>query len=184
MRTSYLDFNHHVNNVKYAYLIVDCFPSSFWESCEITDIRIDYINECKESEKMQMYAKKEDNVIKFCGKTAEKTIFTGNDNRQMTIKNAAVKLRFSLFVVLFFIIFVIQIVVLFKIIGVDVGKIKIVRLGTGLFFFIFFQLFVAEALQRPKVPRRLLRRLQTRRSNCPPFPKTPPPCSFRVPLRT
>ncbi len=76
MRTSYLDFNHHVNNVKYAYLIVDCFPSSFWESCEITDIRIDYINECKESEKMQMYAKKEDNVIKFCGKTAEKTIFT------------------------------------------------------------------------------------------------------------
>lgn len=75
MRASDLDFNHHVNNVKYANFIVDCFPSEFWENNSFTDIKLDYINECKEGETLYMYALQKDNVLRFAGKTSDKTIF-------------------------------------------------------------------------------------------------------------
>lgn len=76
MRTSDLDFNRHVNNVKYASFIADCFPSEFWENNSITDIKLDYLNECKEGETLNIYALQKDNVLRFAGKTADKTVFT------------------------------------------------------------------------------------------------------------
>lgn len=76
IRTTDLDFNLHVNNVKYANYIIDCFPSSFWMQNSVTDIKIDYLNECKEAETMKLYARQTDNVLFVCGKTEDKTIFS------------------------------------------------------------------------------------------------------------
>lgn len=76
MRVTDLDFNMHVNNVRYANYIVDCYPSDFWLSHDVTDIRIDYISECREGELLHMYAKISENTLRFEGKTDDRTIFT------------------------------------------------------------------------------------------------------------
>lgn len=85
-RYSDLDFNHHVNNAKYVNFIYDCYPSEFWEKADVTDIRLDYLNECREGETMEVYSAQSEytdeqtgkagKLLFFCGKTAEKKIFS------------------------------------------------------------------------------------------------------------
>ena len=75
MRVSDLDFNRHVNNVKYTAFIIDCFPASFWEDKTPSDVRIDYLNECREGETLRMYARARDNVLRFTGRTDDRIIF-------------------------------------------------------------------------------------------------------------
>ena len=86
VRCSDLDFNHHVNNAKYVNFIYDCYPSEFWEKIDVSDIRLDYLNECREGETLEVYSSQTEmtdestgkslKTVFFLGKTAEKKIFT------------------------------------------------------------------------------------------------------------
>lgn len=68
IRYSHLDFNGHVNNVKYVPMLADCYSSSFWEGVSISDFEIIYANESREGDLLDVYARKDGNRIVFQGK--------------------------------------------------------------------------------------------------------------------
>lgn len=68
IKYSDLDFNHHVNNVKYVDFLTDCFDSGFWEEKTITDFEISYDREIPEGSSIDIYATVRENEIFFCGK--------------------------------------------------------------------------------------------------------------------
>ncbi len=75
IRYSDLDFNHHVNNVKYVDFIVDCFDSDFWEEKIVTDFEISYDKEIAENASVDIYAAKIENELFFYGKNDDCNFF-------------------------------------------------------------------------------------------------------------
>lgn len=70
-----LDFNLHVNNAQYMSFVMDCYDSQKWKNCNITDVEIDYLSQCREGEHIDMYAKQCENALCFCGKSNDREIF-------------------------------------------------------------------------------------------------------------
>ena len=69
-----IDFNNHVNNVKYIKYLMNAFSSDFWIEHEICDFEIHYINETREGEILSIYQKTEENEINFLIKNGDKEI--------------------------------------------------------------------------------------------------------------
>jgi acyl-ACP thioesterase len=70
VRTSDTDSNHHMNNVAYVRLLVDAFPSSFWEANQVREFDIQYASEGQEGETLGVYQAAEgtDRVLQVkCG---------------------------------------------------------------------------------------------------------------------
>ena len=76
VRHSHLDFNRHVNNVKYVSMLTDCYGADFWENVTVSDFEIAYLNESVEGDEIRIFSRKEDNYLYFWGNLADgKEIF-------------------------------------------------------------------------------------------------------------
>lgn len=92
VRCSDLDFNHHVNNAKYVNFIYDCYPSEFWEKIDVSDMRLDYINECREGETLEVYSTQKETSDENTGKT-RKTVFFLGKTSEKRVFSAIIKTR-------------------------------------------------------------------------------------------
>lgn len=63
IRSTDTDFNGHMNNVSYVRLLLDAFPSSFWDQNLIREFDIHYAAESREGEALQVYRKQEGNEV-------------------------------------------------------------------------------------------------------------------------
>lgn len=68
-----LDHNKHMNNTKYANLVLDVINNK-----DVKHFQINYINECKLNEQIWVYYSQSENLI--CGYVNEKLIFTAQVN--------------------------------------------------------------------------------------------------------
>ena len=51
-----LDFNSHMNNVRYVELLMDVHESSFYQNHQVKSIALNYIKEIKEKEAVEIYS--------------------------------------------------------------------------------------------------------------------------------
>ena len=58
-----LDFNSHMNNVRYIELLVDTHDSSFYKDHHIKSISLNYLKEIKEKETVDIYSNASDPEI-------------------------------------------------------------------------------------------------------------------------
>ena len=58
-----LDFNSHMNNVRYVELLVDTHDSSFYKDHQIKSISLNYLKEIKEKETVDIYSNASDPEI-------------------------------------------------------------------------------------------------------------------------
>ncbi len=56
IRTSDTDMNHHMNNAAYVRLILDAFPSSFWETYTVRSFDIQYLRESTEGTELSVFS--------------------------------------------------------------------------------------------------------------------------------
>ena len=59
------DFNGHMNNVAYVRLLLDTFPSSFWDAHLVREFDIHYAAESREGEELQVYRKQAGDEVDF-----------------------------------------------------------------------------------------------------------------------
>lgn len=59
VRTMDTDMNSHINNTAYVRLIADAFPSDFWDRHQVKTFDIQYANEGRESEELQVLHQQE-----------------------------------------------------------------------------------------------------------------------------
>lgn len=69
------DLNLHLNNTRYIDYIIDLFDSSFYKDNLVSSIRIDYLNEVKEKEKLDLYTTFDEGCLEVIGKVKDKTSF-------------------------------------------------------------------------------------------------------------
>ncbi len=69
------DLNLHLNNTRYIDYIIDIFDSSFYKNNIVSSIQIDYQNEVKEKETLDLYTDYNDDTLKVVGKVNNKTSF-------------------------------------------------------------------------------------------------------------
>ena len=50
-----LDFNSHMNNVRYVELLMDTHDSEFYDSHRLSSITLNYMRECKEKEAIEVF---------------------------------------------------------------------------------------------------------------------------------
>ena len=73
-----IDFTNHVNNASYVRFILNTFKSDFFVKKNVTDLDIQYINECREGDFINIYKKQFDNNFNFIITNGDKIIITAN----------------------------------------------------------------------------------------------------------
>ena len=73
-----IDFTNHVNNASYVGFILNTFKSDFFVKNNVTDLDIQYINECREGDFINIYKKQFDNNFNFIITNGDKIIITAN----------------------------------------------------------------------------------------------------------
>ena len=73
-----IDFSHHTNNVSYIRFILNSLSSEFFDNCKVTDFEIQYINETKEGQKLDIYRKLRDTEADFLIKENDREIVRAN----------------------------------------------------------------------------------------------------------
>jgi len=66
IRFSDLDYNSHLNNAVYGDIICDCLPNGA-TGRQFSEIQINYVNESKLGETLQVYAQEQDGVVTMYG---------------------------------------------------------------------------------------------------------------------
>lgn len=74
VRSTDTDFNGHMNNVAYVRLLLDAFPSSFWDQHLIRAFDIHYAAESREGEELQVYRKIEGSEVDFQIKAGDRSL--------------------------------------------------------------------------------------------------------------
>lgn len=75
IRHSDMDFNGHMNNVRYLDFALDAMPMGYFEEHPIISFQIQYSSECHSGEKMDLYAAQEATLYSFQGKVGERNVF-------------------------------------------------------------------------------------------------------------
>ena len=70
-----LDLNLHVNNAKYADMIINALPFDVLDKQEILSFQIDYLKECKLNDKLDISISIKDNAIYIEGKETDVSVF-------------------------------------------------------------------------------------------------------------
>lgn len=71
-----LDWNNHMNNVKYSSVIYNAIPKDRLENKKILSFHIDYLKECKYNDELQIYFDDaNDGRSYICGKTEDNCMF-------------------------------------------------------------------------------------------------------------
>ena len=71
-----LDWNNHVNNVKYSNFIYNAIPKGLLETKSIHSFHLDYLKECKYNDEVQILSVAADKDRYYtCGKIAENCMF-------------------------------------------------------------------------------------------------------------
>lgn len=73
-----IDFSRHTNNVAYIRFILNSLGSEFLDNFKVTDFEINYINETKEGQKLDIYRKLRDTEADFLIKENEREIVRAN----------------------------------------------------------------------------------------------------------
>lgn len=60
VRTMDTDMNRHINNTAYVRLMLDAFPSAFWDKHRLRTFDIQYANEGREGEELQILHRQEE----------------------------------------------------------------------------------------------------------------------------
>ena len=66
-----IDINHHMNNVAYLRILLNCFTVEQLHSHKIKSIEIHYGKSCFENETLKIYAKEKPNCLSFAIKKAD-----------------------------------------------------------------------------------------------------------------
>jgi len=72
---SLLDWNMHVNNVRYADIITRALPFEFVQQNDILSFHIEYLKECKLRDEIAIASEKTDNVYFLEGTKEDETMF-------------------------------------------------------------------------------------------------------------
>lgn len=67
VRYTDLDSNIHMNNIKYADMLINAFDNEFYKTHFISDFEIHYMNQSYEGEKIDVYVKKDENETVLTG---------------------------------------------------------------------------------------------------------------------
>ena len=75
VRSTDIDMGHHMNNVAYVRLLLDCFPASVLAGGEIASMEIHYAAPCLEGEELSVLCRREGGICRMAvrkpdGKTA------------------------------------------------------------------------------------------------------------------
>lgn len=82
MRSTDIDLGHHMNNVAYVRLLLDCFSAKELASGNIQSVELHYSTPCFEDEALTVYKKSLDDgtcrigIVKPDGKTASQACVT------------------------------------------------------------------------------------------------------------
>ena len=71
IRPTDIDFVHHMNNVAYARLLLDTFPTAFWVEHEPLEIELRFLCECHEGETVTVYRRHKENRFYFAIRTPQ-----------------------------------------------------------------------------------------------------------------
>ena len=74
VRSTDTDLNGHMNNVAYVRLLLDAFPSAFWDRHPIRAFDIHYAAESREGEELQVYRRLEGSEVMFQIKAGERNL--------------------------------------------------------------------------------------------------------------
>ena len=74
VRTMDTDMNGHINNTHYIRLMLDAYPSSFWDAHRVAGFDIHYVNEGVEGEELGFYTREEENSLAVQVKRGETTL--------------------------------------------------------------------------------------------------------------
>lgn len=74
IRTSDTDMNHHMNNAAYVRLLLDAFPSDFWDGHPICAFDIHYISEGQEGEEIAIFQDCQGKDLDFQIKSGDRTL--------------------------------------------------------------------------------------------------------------
>ena len=75
VRSTDIDMGHHMNNVAYVRLLLDCFPASVLAGGEIASMEVHYAAPCFEGEELSVLCRREGSICRMAvrkpdGKTA------------------------------------------------------------------------------------------------------------------
>lgn len=74
IRTSDTDMNHHMNNAAYVRLLLDAFPSAFWDAHPIRTFDIHYVSEGQEGEEIGIFHDHQGQNLDFQIKSGDRTL--------------------------------------------------------------------------------------------------------------
>ena len=63
VRTSDLDVNRHMNNLRYIEMFQDAYDSSFWRDLAPTEMEIRFMSQCKEREEISVVSRINDHAV-------------------------------------------------------------------------------------------------------------------------
>ena len=73
VRYTDLDSNHHMNNIKYADMLLNVFGSDFYNTHFISDFEIHYMNQSYEGEKIKVYMRISESGVAVTGEKEDGT---------------------------------------------------------------------------------------------------------------
>lgn len=59
VRSTDIDFGHHMNNVAYVRVLLGCFPAELLDSGRIASVEVHYASPCLEGEELAVYCRRE-----------------------------------------------------------------------------------------------------------------------------
>ena len=65
VRTSDLDVNRHMNNLRYIEMFQDAYDSSFWRDFSPKEMEICFMSQCREGEEISVRSRLEDGIVHF-----------------------------------------------------------------------------------------------------------------------
>lgn len=74
VRSTDTDMNGHMNNVAYVRLLLDAFPSSFWDRYFIRSFDIHYAAESREGEELSVYQRREGDTVDLQIKAGDRSL--------------------------------------------------------------------------------------------------------------
>lgn len=71
VRSTDIDLGHHMNNVAYVRVLLDCFPAAVLDSGAVRSMEVHYSAQCREGEELSVYLKREGKLCRMAIKRPE-----------------------------------------------------------------------------------------------------------------